>query len=241
MKYKHFLEMLAAQEFSAVNPFRWADQYELYWLKYLETEEGQNRVDAFLEQNREKITNPEWVKQSMTHLCSLNYSTEYAICFSKACDSELMWRANSDNGCAVMIRSTKKKIEDYGKSLAKGYHIKLSEIQYDLDNTSFESFLEMLSINPDSIGFSDYEEWFLHKRQCFEYEQEVRLLISPADIQKKKDIIRLPVEDISKIIDGVMVHPSAKDDHVATVSHLCDIFHLNFLGKSQIYTFSSSL
>ena len=95
-----------------------------------------------------------------------------------------------------------------------------------------------MNIQPGSVGYIDFDEWFLHKRKCFDYEEEVRLLILPSDLNLrngKKIMIDIP--DLTSFIDGVMVNPLADEEHIKLVKMICRHFGICFLGPSRIYAF----
>ena len=238
MSFKRFIQILFSGQIAAMNPSQWPDQYELYWLKCLQSEKGKKEFDDYIKGlNNDKI-NKEWTKKSATELCDLTYKKCYAICYTESRDSELMWRAYSDNNKSIMISTTEDKVRSLGNNYSAGYYY-LKEIQYDLEERgSFTEFLERMNIYPGSVGYDDFDEWFLHKRKCFNYEEEVRLVVLPDDLNARNgEIIMIDIPVLSDFIDEVMVNPLAKDEHVELTNKICTHFGIPFQGRSRIYDF----
>ena len=79
MSFKRFIQILFSGQIAAMNPSQWPDQYELYWLKCLQSEKGKKEFDDYIKGlNNDKI-NKEWTKKSATELCDLTYKKCYAI------------------------------------------------------------------------------------------------------------------------------------------------------------------
>lgn len=239
--FRRFKEMLETGCIAASNPARWPDEYELFWLMNLSTEEG---IEALSERMKEGVAEKdiEKVNASVLHLCKMIYQSEFAICFSENEDAEVLWRAYSDNtSSTIMLSSDVGRIARLGMDNKENGDWSINKVCYDLTGNDFNEFLNRITIVPGKISIFNPRDFFLHKRSDFAYEQEYRMLIEPqefSDIPKER--IYLRINDLSEFITGVMVHPLAEDSLVQEVRQLCDKYELVFQGKSEIYKYKPS-
>ena len=236
MSFERFNEMLYTKKISANNPSLWPDQYELYWLRALNTPAGQKKLYEFIKSKVGKGS-VDWSAENAASLLSLSCKCIYAVCFSKVGDEELLWRANSDNNHAVMIETTARKVNALQDNNDQ-YTLLLKEVEYVPDNSyTLETLLRKIHVYSEkSIGYENIDELFLSKRECFQYEKEARLLVEPVDLKYKGNRVLLAIPSLEELIDGVKVHPNAKDYHVDLVKTLCEKYNIPFSGKSLIYT-----
>lgn len=168
-------------------------------------------------------------------LCSQIYKSTYCLCFTRARDEEVLWNAHSDSNKCIMISTTARKVS----ALVKQDNHTIKEVCYDLERSDmFRDFLENIDVTDESTSYFDRDEMFLHKRKCFSYEREVRLICSNYS-DNKTGLLKYSIPRLEQFLDGVMVHPQADQSYVALVELLCDHFSVPFLGRSNIYEFTS--
>lgn len=236
--FQRFVDLLFNKELTLVSPSEWPDEYELYWLKLLESPDGvkqlQHYIGTFLPQQHHAQT-----QNDILELCRLTYSSAYCLCFSKEKDSEVMWNAHSDNRQCIMFAV---KQESLLKLLdANNIDSTVKEVQYDLTSTAIEnSFFSQFKLYADNTVLWDKDDLLLKKRNIFSYEKEVRLIAYSHTAPKTnagKKLLSIPIPDLSTFIEGVLVHPSAESSYVSLIALVCSQFKLNFWGKSSIYKF----
>lgn len=230
LPFYRFTELLFESTLAASSPTQWDDKYETYWLASLKKPAGQKRLEEHIKA-KTKEKNQERVQKSVDSIIQFIYKNIFCICFSQTGDQELMWRANSDSNRSVMICTSKEKVSQLGNETDV-----LKNIQYDLDDyKNLDNFLEKITINDTSSMIWDVDDLFLHKRNCFQYEDEVRFLHKTVNASgESPKIVKLDV-DVADFVLGVMAHPAADDNHIKLVESMCKHFGLEFLGKSRIY------
>ena len=70
-----------------------------------------------------------------------------------------------------------------------------------------------------------------------EYESGVANVSSPSKTNIKQ-VRYISFSHIPNFVKSVMVHPTASDWFAETVGHFCKNYHINFLGKSNLYRFN---
>ena len=147
-----------------------------------------------------------------------------------------MWNAYNHNNNAIMIRTSVDKLLALDPE-----SLSIFRVQYDLDNTALGVLMENTSINGyGGITIHDCDQIIRHKRRCFKYENEIRLVGShfcEVPHRIKDGILYLPIKNISDFSENVMVHPLADDGYVALIEKMCAHFGVRFWGKSKIYEF----
>ena len=134
-----------------------------------------------------------------------------------------------------MIRTSTDKL----RALAPKY-LSIFRVRYDLKNTQVDSLLEICEFADGGMIFHDCDELLRHKRKCFQYENEMRLVgTSFYNVPHRlgQGIVYLPIEDISDFVERVMVHPLADDGYVNLIKKMCNHFGIQFWGRSKIYEF----
>lgn len=219
-----FCELLYNKELTFKQPKSWPDQYEGYHYRLLETDEGKRKIDEII--SRKGFSEEQ--KEGIKNVLRLIGNSLYCACFSKNRDAEVMWNAYGYNKQAVMIEVDTNKLPD------SDIYPSVCTVEYDLENgdvSFWEENLSKIGIRP---GFDQSHEALAHKRKCFSYENEVRLIILDISNPDKRKL-KYPVDDISIFITGVMVHPLATDEYTKMIGTLCNGFSLHFLGKSKVY------
>lgn len=232
VSFDRFNQMLFSKELAFLSPFTWPDTYELYWLKLLNTEEGRSRLEAYAKQFKGNTQNN---ADSIIKMCNYQYNNTFCLCFSKAKDSEVFWNARSDQNRCIMFATTRQKL--YELLLSKEPNCAIEAVQYDLESSDFDELLKQFYVEPGFTSLVDAERLFLHKRKCFSYEEEVRLIIKPQKIPENSKVFKHPIPCFSDFIDSVMVHPLASDEYVSLIELLCMHFNIPFQGRSEVYSF----
>lgn len=229
--FHRFIQMLFFKEIAVVTPSLWNDGYELYFLKLLGTPEGEIMLRNYLSRyngSQEKNS------QSVQQLSDLLSRRTYCLCFSESKDSEVLWRANSDDRKGIMFATTAGRIEALFSSDDMAV---IKRVNYDLEEMDMTSdYLQLFDAYDGGVGCSDIDEPFLHKRACFSYEKECRLLVRPELINEDK-VRKYAIPNLSTFITGVMAHPLADKDHVELVKKICETYDINFEGQSEVYQF----
>lgn len=229
--FNRFVQMLFFKEIAVVTPSLWNDDYELYWLKMLGTPEGETKLRSYL---RRYGGNQEKNSKSVLQLSDFTYHRTYCLCFSESKDCEVLWRTNSDDNKGIMFASTADKIEAL---FSQDDMVVIKRVNYDLEKMDMTSnYLQLFDAYDGGAGCSDIDEPFLHKRSCFSYERECRVLVRPELINEDK-IRKYTIPDLSAFITGVMVHPLADPDHVELVKKICETYDICFEGQSEVYKF----
>lgn len=223
-----FIEMVFSKKLALINPSLWIDSYESYWLRRLKTDEGRKQLTDYVERNS---SDPESDANKILALCEKEYDCTYCLCFSSQKDAEVLWSAKADNNKSVMFATTAGKLLGL---FPPGTNCTVAQVQYDLKQNTMDEFLGRFHLCPEGVFHFDADELFLHKRDCFSYESELRLIVIEGTAQEGKTI-EYPIPDTSKLIDGVMVHPLAKPAHVGLIELICKQLNIPFWGKSTVY------
>ena len=216
-----------------VKPEMWNDQYEGYIGRFIDTAEGKEKISIYLKENHSAS------EENIAHMqdfIRLLCENTYCLCFSADIDAEVMWNAYSYNSQAIMIITTDDELEKL--NTPPSYDFEIRKVQYDLEDTGIMSICSLLGINGKNVYVNSAHKFFTHKRKCFEYEKEYRIIVMSTKYKGSK-FARYPIEDLSTFIKGVMVHPLATESYDGLVKRMCEKFNLKYLGKSKIYSFDN--
>lgn len=139
-----------------------------------------------------------------------------------------------DRGGKKLDRLTDKLLALAPKSLS------VARVRYDLKSTQLDFLLESCEFEDGGLTIHHCDELLCHKRKCFQYENELRLIGGSFDGSPHRmvnGIVYLPIEDISNFVERVMVHPLADDGYVDLIKKICQHFGIQFWGRSKIYEF----
>lgn len=237
LPFERFYQMLINQELVLVSPKKWDDSFEQYWLKWLATDDGAKGLATLVKKRHTKSTDAE---RKVGEFIEQLYNHTFCVCFSLLKNAEVLWNARSDNHHCIMFATNEDRIDTIIGD--KASHT-VKEVHYDLENyCNPQSFFQKISIRRSATGFFDQDDLFLHKRECFSYEKEARLIAyqwesSVSDGKKNPDIIRFSIASLPDFIEGVMVHPAAEKSFVDLINLLCQQYSIPFWGKSNIYEF----
>lgn len=230
MSFQRFCEILFNQELVLVKPEMWNDKYEKYIFQVINTDEGKNKVGDFL---REKYSFTEDKVDEMLKFIKIICDSTHCLCFSKSIDAEVMWNAYNYNSQAIMLMTTDVELDNLSKSIE--YEIR--KVTYDLEDNGLKFLYDLLKADDRGVSIINSHHFFTHKRKCFEYENEFRIIVTSPQ-SGKKDFLPYHIDDLSTFIKGIMVHPLASDSYVSLIEKMCNTFNVNFLGKSKIYDFN---
>lgn len=232
MSFKRFCELLFNQELALVNPSKWPDQYETYVLRELKNTENRKYFEELFDDYGIPF---EQNFDSLLEVVEAVMEDTYCLCFSRSKDSEVMWNAYSFQNNAIMIRTSVEKLLSLDPESLSAFRV-----QYDLKNTEIDFLLDNCFFNDGGLVIRDSDEILRHKRKCFQYENELRLVGSSfCEVSHRcnNGVMYLPINDISYFIERVMVHPLADDGYVALIEKMCRHFGIKFWGRSKIYEF----
>ena len=109
-----------------------------------------------------------------------------------------------------------------------------------MKSTQLDFLLENCEFEAGGLTIHHSDELLRHKRKCFQYENELRLIGGSFDDSPHRmgdGIVYLPIADISNFVERVMVHPLADDGYVSLIEKICQYFGIQFWGRSKIYEF----
>ncbi len=230
VSFDRFSKMVYDKKLAVISPKKWPDGYERYWLKWLDSESGKQRLRDWLTADGVDI---DQAFETVNQICRYLGKMTYCLCFSEEKDAEVLWNAHSDNNHCVMFATTEEKLRN---NLPDPFDCTVKPIFYDFDSsTHFTRFLSQIYIIDGKPSLWDIDELFLHKRPCFLYEKEVRL-ICRVDEPSDNGVIEFDIPYLNELIDGVMVHPAAEEYYVSLVKLMCEQHDIPFWGKSELYT-----
>lgn len=230
MSFQRFCEILFNQELVLVKPEMWNDKYESYIYHVIQNPDGEAKLNNYLKEkysaDDEKIRLMKWM---INQICK----TTHCLCFSASVDAEVMWNAYNYNSQAIMLKTTDEELDKLSKSI----EFEIRKVKYDLEDSGVDSLFELLKTDDKGVQVSATHNFFTHKRKCFEYENEFRIIVSSPKSSEKR-FLSYHIDDLSVFIKGVMVHPLASDSYVSLIEKMCNTFNVKFLGKSSIYDFN---
>ena len=158
----------------------------------------------------------------------------FAQCWTKKAASDAMWRIYSANRTAVRIRTNRVKLQ---RELSR--HKNRSEIDFLIGDVVYLSLSEVNKrINAVAADLKQKylprraADTLLAKRQAFEHEAEVRVIIHDRKLTtrtKPKPFYRIPV-DTNTLIDSIFFDPRSDEAFVKMATHYLEN-SLQFKGK----------
>lgn len=202
VSFEMFVDMAINNRLTLLSPRLWEDPYEGWFWK------------AFM--------NSESVGTGIRKL----YNTIFAQSWSRDKDSAALWSIYSHGNRALMIESTKDKLEGLDSLFCK-------EVKYSEDaNVTIDDLISLISSPSEkTLVFP-----FTAKRSAFRHENEIRVFCVVDDGNtENKDTINVSINNIQEIIDNVTVHPLASNWYVEIVKLVCEKIGISFYGKSHLY------
>ena len=233
MSLQRFAEILFNKELTLVSPSLWNDKYESYISQIIQTEDGKSRLRDYLTR---RFNTDDDKNNEMNEFVQLVCNCTHCLCFSKDIDSEVMWNAYNFNNQTIMLKTTDRKLQSIDYTI----YTSVSDVEYDLEEHGIDEMCKQLEVKDECLSVKNSHRFFLHKRRCFSYENEIRIIYTAAQ-NKGKKTSSFPIDNLSEFIDGIMVHPLATDEYTALIEKICEDFEISFLGRSKIYELSQLL
>lgn len=139
-----------------------------------------------------------------------------------------MWNAYNYENKSIMIELNEEAL--YG--LAE--NIQIRPVIYDLENFGIDGYVNNIKSCGGSVGIMSPESLLCHKRTCFSYEKEIRIILN--DFHCSDDTKVVPIHHLNQLICGVLVHPLATNEYVRIIESICNTSHICFSGKSNVYS-----
>ena len=185
-----FKELITSNELVLVNPEMWDDPFENFFLKANAIDGQGNTVDF---SNLRKM----W----------------YGQCWTINEDTDAMWRIYSPNKNGIRISTTVRKLFD----AIYNENDKYASLKYFIGKVKYETkerlndFMNKQSFWGIAIGGQNdgFAKLLCIKREAFEHENEVRILVNENDEEKNKKLNGLYRIEIDKniLIDDICLDP----------------------------------
>lgn len=172
ISFPTFINLIENQEERFVNPTSWADTYEGYMLRMLESPENRKEVIQVLYD----IVSPGDIEKVIANYMKLWAARWlcYGQCWSKTEESDALWRIYSYEKMAIRIETTVEEINSIfnNSELFETYKIEIDDVKYDLDKeNTLQGQAEILKQCKKTV------DPFFHKRKAFEHENEKRVIL----------------------------------------------------------------
>ncbi|WP_314724912.1 DUF2971 domain-containing protein [Enterocloster bolteae] len=163
-----FLSLLFLKKDSFKKPYEWEDTYEGALFKLIKND----KVNGALIQKLEEKSSKKF-EQVVTAYERIILSAKlcYAKCWSLCEESDAMWRIYSYDKKAIRISTTIKHIKQILEESRTKYSTKICKVSYKMTADNVESIILPISNCDSSIAP------YFYKRDAFEHEQEVRIVI----------------------------------------------------------------
>lgn len=216
---ERFRELIWSNELVLVNPSKWDDPFENFFLKASAVDVNGDIVSL------EKIANS-W----------------YGQCWTYNKESDAMWRIYSPKKDGVRVSTTIRKLfsniwneKDQFRSLK--YFI--GEVLYKPRHEIEEFMRETSFLNIALGGQNDnFAKLLCIKRQEFSHENEVRVLVNDVDNAGKKGCYRVPF-GYAKILHDVCIDPRLEEiDFMNTRDELVNMGCSLSITQSELYKVS---
>ena len=170
----------------------------------------------------------------------------FGQCWTLNEENDAIWRIYSPNSDRVKVKTTIKKLFDFvNKFQEKLFHSYIGRVKYDKEDNIKMKISNTIK-NSDGFPFdvdSLVKNYHLVKRDVFDYENEVRLLVylppkpenhvnSIYQDSQNLDICNLPIDSTEELFDEIVFDPRMPDSLArAFISH----FMINLKFKTNIY------
>lgn len=190
--FERFKELVTTKTNGLVNPAKWDDPFENFFLK-------QNAITSDGE---------------LVSLAPL-YDSWYGQCWTKHRDSDAMWRIYSPNKDGIRVATTIRKLfssfYDVNDKFASLKFL-IGTVEY-VERSEIEKFLEHTSFIDLAHGGQPHKlaRTLCIKRPEFSHESEVRLLFCDNDNHGKNKVAIFPFNP-DAILDEVAIDPRLRPD-----------------------------
>lgn len=236
--FKRLQEIVLEKHLTLVKPFKyWEDTYEGAFYKAVNNPQTFNELVSLTHHRNDS-------NEKLANIQSLvsRYPSIRAQSWCRSEDSIVMWNAYSNNRTAIMLKTSKTRMDEIFKdnwpsrsntdcdmALPWG-----NPVSYNIENDSDMKKMFVDLFADISNGIQPYAP-FLYKRKAFSYEDEYRIFVTSFDTSS--DLAQLKVNSPQGFIEGVMVHPGASKVFVGKVRNFCNENNIEFCGKSPQYEF----
>ena len=259
MNFEELYSIIANGKIRFKKPYNWDDKYESILEKIYTNPDIYSKSCSYLLKNYSKSD----VARILNKLYYL-YKTQYVCCFTSEdnANNEAMWKAFS---YGKEIVCTAFDLGDEGVFHGTTFvnndtYFLLKGINYSNIDDLYE-YLKLINIEENE----PFGRMLLYKRNYFEHENEIRLImcrkynLQEQSIIKKNDFYAelnqldeafsestflkeeyIDVDIECDLIKSVMINPKAQAGFEWCVKQLCEQNKVKFLDKSKIYDFPSS-
>ncbi|MCI5145429.1 MAG: DUF2971 domain-containing protein [Candidatus Electrothrix sp. AR3] len=216
--FERFIDFVRNQWLALVRPACWEDPYE-------------NPL------NREIIETSTGKKLRLPHF----EKNLFAQCWSICSESDAMWRIYSSDKRGVLVSASARDLLQYGKTqyeapleqvfLGKVIYNTHAQLQKMLES---KEFLRSVLCAP---GYShNSSSVLLHKRDSFEHEEEVRLIISRHISEVPGEVARFEIP-LPKVVLQVTLDPRLTPEEFERSSYLISrAGYTGYIEQSKLYS-----
>lgn len=219
-----FLEIVMCKQLRLKRPCTWPDKYEGYLYNALTQESGRKHFAEAL--NTQGFT--EDMLRLASQMVDLFTNQVYCTCCSTEYDSVLMWTAYNYGNQSIMIDLDEEALYSLNAN------IQIRPVKYDLEGFGIDGYVKNFKTISESVGIISPESLLCHKRTCFSYEKEIRIILNDFNCADKTTVV--PIHALKQLICNVLVHPLASDEYVRIIESICNTSKICFSGKSSVYT-----
>lgn len=180
---KWFNQLLEDEENTLVKPLLWDDPYENYILNH-------------------KVS----TQQGPANNMSRNFI--HGQCWTLKNESDALWRIYSNNKDGIKVKTTIKKLFKSFYQGCRKYTNQfcfIGKVQYDNELLFNQLQREFENSQGYSIDGSLEAKTFLHKRELFSYEEEIRIISFRWEKGADK-LLKIPCKPL-ELIDKIILHP----------------------------------
>lgn len=165
----------------------------------------------------------------------------FAQCWSSKSMSDAMWRIYSPNSLGVRIGTTRHRIQKALTKVVESEQIdkfSIKDVRYAKSNVVQTNFRNLSKILEKTSGFEFAVAALTIKRDAFEHEQEVRLVVANDAWSNENNVMGREVQvDPFEIVRSILVDPRAPEEYLAAYKHYFEVV-LGFKGnvsRSELY------
>lgn len=219
-----FLEITMCKQLRLKHPVNWPDKYEGYLYNALAQKSGQERFAMLLGNQELSESN----LKEISKMIDLFTNHVYCTCCSTEYNNVLMWNAYNYENKSIMIELNEEALYMLAED------IQIHPVIYDLEDFGIDGYVKNIKFLRGSVGIISPESLLCHKRMCFSYEKEIRIILN--DFSCTDDTKMVPIHHLDQLICDVLVHPLAPKEYVRIIESICNASHICFSGKSNVYT-----
>ncbi len=195
-----FEELLASSDDALVNPTKWDDPFESFFLEATEVQD--NSTGEII---------------SLKNLAA-NW---YGQCWSKKAESDAMWRIYSHNKMGVKVGTTVRKLFDNFKkvvSTAPNLQFFIGAVDYKTE-AEITALMKQITFLDVAIGGQGekFADLLCIKREAFEHEEEVRLLFQDIDPKRGVGKVFKYKLNVNGVFEEVVLDPRLEDSAASAI------------------------